>query len=278
MNESIENIQFNTGETNRELREKYNPEGSTLRKFQYRMLDMLLYLDKVCKEQGITWYLDGGNVLGAVRHGGFIPWDDDVDVVLTPKDHKRLTKYLLEHPHPQYVLQCKKTDKGYYSHGWVVLRDLKSEYIQDSNLHNARKYRGAQIDIFRYENHVNRALSIVSNLSMRVNIKFFIGRSHLVAQSIYWFQKFFFLPLLKVIGYCFSSKKLYAHTMGSLFNEWWIPENVLYPTKPILFEGHYFPGPARVDDFLKIKFGDNYMNLPPIDKRDKHQAKYKIWD
>ena len=70
-------IVFNTGETQSELRAKYNPEGSILRRAQMRMLDMLIYLDKVCKEQNIPYRIDGGNVLGAVRHGGFIPWDDD---------------------------------------------------------------------------------------------------------------------------------------------------------------------------------------------------------
>ena len=58
-------IVFNTGETQSELRAKYNPEGSILRRAQMRMLDMLLYFDKVCKEQKISYRIDGGNVLGA---------------------------------------------------------------------------------------------------------------------------------------------------------------------------------------------------------------------
>ena len=53
---------FNTGETQSELRAKYNPEGSILRRAQMRMLDMLLYFDKVCKEQNIPYSIDGGNV------------------------------------------------------------------------------------------------------------------------------------------------------------------------------------------------------------------------
>ena len=88
MNETV----FNTGETQGELRAKYNPDGSILRRAQLRMLDMLLYLDKVCKEQQIPYCLDSGNVLGAVRHGGFIPWDDDMDVLLT---RYRLKKELI---------------------------------------------------------------------------------------------------------------------------------------------------------------------------------------
>lgn len=150
-------IVFNTGETQAELRAKYNPEGSVLRRAQMRMLDMLLYFDQVCKEQKIPYRIDGGNVLGAVRHGGFIPWDDDVDVVIMRKDLHRLCDYLIKNPHPQYKLQTFETDYGYVG-AWVVLRDTKSEYIQDSVVHNARKYRGLQIDIFPYENRVIKPL------------------------------------------------------------------------------------------------------------------------
>lgn len=150
-------IVFNTGETQSELRAKYNPEGSILRRAQMRMLDMLLYFDKVCKEQRIPYRIDGGNVLGAVRHGGFIPWDDDIDVVIMRKDLHRLCDYLIKNPHPQYNIQTYKTDYGYVG-AWVVLRDTKSKYIQDSIEHKVRKYRGLQIDIFPYENRVIKSL------------------------------------------------------------------------------------------------------------------------
>ena len=83
---------FNTGETEKELKEKYNPEGSTLRKAQLRMLEMAVFLDKVLKENGITYYIEAGNLLGAVRHGGFIPWDDDFDIAVDAKDIKKIKK------------------------------------------------------------------------------------------------------------------------------------------------------------------------------------------
>ena len=63
-----------------ELRERYNPDGSILRKQQLRMLEMLQYIDFVCKKHNIRYWLCSGTLLGAVRHGGFIPWDDDVDI------------------------------------------------------------------------------------------------------------------------------------------------------------------------------------------------------
>lgn len=265
---------YNTGESPDELRQKYNPEGSILRKLQLRMLDMLIYLDKVCKEENIIWRLDAGQVLGAYRHGGFIPWDDDVDIVLLPNEHRRLIRYLEKHPHPQFVLQTNKTDK-FYSHGWAVLRDTKSEYIQNSIVHNARKYRGAQIDIFMYDNHLNKHLSRISTILPGINARFFIGRNSWIAQTIYVLQEFLLNPCLKGLGYFFSSKEKYAHSYG--LNGKFISSDALFPYKGIMFEGFEFPAPGNVEQYLEEKFGKDYMNLPPIEERDHHKASYRIW-
>lgn len=271
---------FNTGETPEGLKKKYNPEGSKLRKLQMRMLDMLLYIDKVCKEQQIDYRLDGGNVLGAVRHGGFIPWDDDVDIVLLSKEHKRLVKYLKEHPHPQYVVQVNDTDPGFYAPNWAVLRDLKSEYIQNSNLHNSRKYKGAQIDIFCNDNHLNKTLFKLVGIISAANIKLFIGRHPKIAYLIYKAQVSFIIPLCRILGYPFSAKDIYGSAYGHLaapYHLKWLHKDIVFPLKPIEFEGHMFPGPAKPNEFLSIKYGD-YMNLPPEEKRCHHHADYKIWD
>lgn len=275
-----ESTVFNTGETQKELREKYNPEGSKLRKLQMRMLDMLLYIDKVCKEQNIEWRLDGGNILGAVRHGGFIPWDDDIDIVLLPKEHKRLVNYLKKHPHPQFVLQDNDTDPGFYAPNWAVLRDTKSEYVQDSYVHNARKYKGAQIDIFCYDNHQTVFLYKMVSKFTELNMLKYIGRKPFIAQCIYKFEVKILIPFCKIIGYPFSTGNLYGHAYGHLYTNFhlkWITRDMFYPHKPIVFEAHEFPGPGDVHSFLSFKYGD-YMKLPPADRRDHHLATYNIWD
>lgn len=63
-----------------ELRQRYNPDGSLLRRQQMRMLHILVEVDKICQRHNIRYWLSSGTLIGAVRHGGFIPWDDDLDI------------------------------------------------------------------------------------------------------------------------------------------------------------------------------------------------------
>ena len=65
---------------------KYNGEGTMLRKAQLRMVDILVAIDKVCRDNGINYWIDYGTLLGAVRHKGFIPWDDDIDICVLTED------------------------------------------------------------------------------------------------------------------------------------------------------------------------------------------------
>ena len=267
---------FNTGETQEELKLKHNPEGSILRRAQYRMLDMLLYLDKLCKEQNIKWSLEGGNVLGAVRHGGFIPWDDDVDIIMERKEYNKLKKYLLSHPHPQFVLQTHKTDPGYYG-SWMVLRDLKSEYIQDCHIHNARKYRGMQIDIFPIEiGYFDFFHKIAAKIHF-INANYFIGKYHSIANLCYHFEQDILCPFFRLISRLFGKKNRFSYEYGH--GSWPKFEyKFVFPLSSINFEGHNFPSPNNVDAYLKSLYGENYMNLPSINKRNHHQATYRIYE
>ena len=267
---------YNTGETTEELKEKYNPEGSTLRKAQLRMLEMLLFLDKVLKELEIPYRLDGGNVLGAIRHGGFIPWDDDIDIIVYPGGLEKLRLYFETHVDLPYVLQNNKTDKGYYAHGWDVLRDLKSEYIVDTEEHRARHFKGLQIDIFTYEEVHNFTLHRIGGIIYNLWFNRFLGKSPHMCQLGYDLLDRVVFPFFRFLDTFIGKKKYYMHAYGPYF-KWRFPEDVMLPHKDIVFEGHVFPGPAKPEEFLTILYGD-YMKLPPEDKRNHHKAEYKIWE
>lgn len=112
-------------ETQEELREKYNPEGSDLRRMQMKMLDILTEVDKICKKHDIPYWLAGGTLLGAVRHGGFIPWDDDLDIELMREDYLKLIPLLRKELPEKFVVQTNKTDKNYFL-TFAKVRDTQS--------------------------------------------------------------------------------------------------------------------------------------------------------
>lgn len=118
-------------------------------------LDLLVQLDTVCRKHGIRYFCDGGTALGAVRHKGFIPWDDDVDVVMSRNEYEKLNAIApTEFRHP-YFWQTNETDPG-SARGHAQLRNSDTTAIMKSEMNSGKPlYRfnqGIFIDVFPFDN------------------------------------------------------------------------------------------------------------------------------
>lgn len=270
-----------SAELNKELRLKYNPDGSELRKAQLRMLEMLLFIDKVCTENGITYWLDSGTLIGAARHGGYIPWDDDTDICMPAEDCRKFKRVMLSSKYKDcdFILQCDETDPHFYS-PWDVLRDKKSEYVQNSPLHNMRKYKGLQVDIFCQDDKEFEFFRKKMQIFYLKMVKRVIGSSKIIARILrpflpltYFFFKRVMVPSLHVIH--FKKHDYYRMPYGAEFNSIRYKKNV-FPLKRIEFEGKSFNAPGNVDHYLRDIYG-NWEQVPDVNHIQTHNVEVKFF-
>ncbi len=260
-----------------DLRQKYNPEGSTLRKAQLRMLDILSVVDEIFRRNHIDYWLHGGSLLGAVRHHGFIPWDDDVDIAVRSSDMPRVRKVLQAELPNNLCFQDATTDSRYHLPISKV-RD-KHSLIDEVDSHNMKE-RGLYIDIIPME-------EIVSTKFKRPIDKFcrhcFWGRSRYNDRVLDRLIGFFgYYPMKLWIGMIRLWLKMFpTHIWGNLYgwDDLEEQETDVFPVQDIDFEGHTFMAPANPDAFLKVIYGD-YMQIPPEEKRsvNRHGMKIEIYD
>ena len=262
-----------------ELRTRYNPDGSDLRRAQLKMLDMLKFVDKVCQEQNITYWIESGTLLGAARHRGFIPWDDDTDICMPYDDYLRFKQYMLYHnTSTQYVLQCHQTDPHYYG-TWGVLRDLQNRYVKNDKRLNSFEYQGLQVDIFPV-NHISRNKTCwrITRwiFAYLVNAPMYDGRR---IQYLRWnvpLSCFFLMKILIPFLHLFTrrDKKHLYYRYGML---WWRKYSVddVFPLQRIFFEGSLFSAPNNVDAYLSGCYG-NWHQLPPEKLRLNHGFSFNL--
>jgi len=257
---------------------KYNGEGTILRKAQKRMLEILIEVDKICRKHNIPYWLDGGTLLGAVRHGGFIPWDDDLDIAMLRKDYDKLRKILPIELPKQFVFEDWRTNKDFnMKHGKV--RDLNS-YYEDSNWGNKNCYKGIYIDIFPKEKLIS--------YKWRKIIDFFYGRAfrrlhgfnnskiEYVIACLMWIPSYCVANISQFLANLFAKNNL-GHPFGGLPFYHDCKKSIIFPLKELRFEDKLFPAPYNHHQYLTYQYGD-YMQIPPAEQRITHASKIEIYE
>ena len=234
---------------------------------------MMIYLDRICRENNIDYWLSSGTLLGAVRHGGFIPWDDDLDIEMMRNDYEKLLGILAKQD--RYDLQTHKTDP-YYRLPFAKLRD-KHSFVEEYGRDAKYRFRGIFIDIFCLE----YTHDFPSRLAARLLrfISFYAVKGHSKMRRLLFMSMkkaiFTLIPTLRLLGALVPGRRL-RHTIGTPFRTERYEKDI-FPLKDIEFEGHLFRCPADHDAYLRRLFGD-YHTLPPVEQRIPHSVKVVFHD
>lgn len=255
---------------------------------QNKILEIAVYIEQFCTQYDIDYCLMGGSALGAKRHGGFIPWDDDLDIFMTPDNYEKFREKFVEFgDHEKFYLQeYGRTKKGHVTvpklrmNGTTYIEDL----TKDWDIH-----QGIFVDIFILHNCPNSKIkqlwqcfwakcAVVKGMSMRG-----YNRQKGLRKFLLWFSKL--LPrklmvdfaLRQVYRYRNVESDYYCNFLGKavykkgLYKKEWFNQ-----TEHIPFEKAELRVPVGLHEFLTERFGD-YM-IPPSEERIKWEQHALHWD
>ena len=258
-----------------------NYDQETLDKLHKVELEILEDFVKICDEHHLTYFLTGGSMLGAVRHSGFIPWDDDIDIGMPRKDYDEFMKIGQEALGDKYYLDSFETNKKCYLPFAKI--KMNGTVFDESISSHIDNHKGICIDIFSFDNvtdlkkfrlvKVLIIRTIVDTMYYRVGIRKFKDLRH----------KFLSLCCCILPRRVMMKYQRHLMRLNKNDNSEYIaplsgcqpyikevqPRKVILPVKKIKFEGKDYNGMQDPDTYLKGIYG-KYMELPPVEKRVNH--------
>lgn len=254
------------------------------------LLEIFEYIKDVCEQNDLTYLVIAGTALGAYRHGGFIPWDDDLDIALPRGDYEKLLKILHDIKHPLYEIQDESNEKGYFlpfvkvRKKNTVFREAVAPFLYERN--------GIFIDIFPIDTEdridtfdfkmrsfliklLNHALCVKNcreyYKDRRSRGKYLVDR--ITSLPFCFFSNRKLLHMQKKLMTARNHKSaIYAVNYASTYsiNKEAMPYEVYFPVKKITFEGKETYSYGNIENYLTRIYG-NYMELPPEEKRHTHE-------
>ena len=245
------------------LRQKYSPDGSPLRNSQMKMLEVMMLIDKICRDNHLVYFLSGGSALGAERHNGFIPWDDDLDITLPKKDFNQLVSILRELDSDRYVFQDRHTDFNYVN-CFPKFREKEGNLLgscpQRGKLY---KYKGVGVDIFcAAKNSFIRAFVCNKLKVALLHYTYLIKNDTLrkLVTKIQWGVYLFLVPLTWPLN-VFRKKGEMHNDLGQGFPKQYLWEFDIFPVAVAPFENVMLPVPRNQDAYLTSVYG-NWRQVP----------------
>jgi len=256
-----------------------------LRQVQLGILD---YIDAFCKKNGLQYYLCAGTLIGAVRHKGYIPWDDDIDIMMLRSDYEKLYELFNRDNDSEYELYSYRNRDDYFYPFMKVVNTRTSTKLYLS------KNAGVDIDIFPIDDMPDDEKKINRLRARSKRLRRFIRFKASAIDGKKTFRRF----VKSVLKICVpisskqlarkmdknasqynndpSSKSKATMAWSAGFSESVMPNEVYQSVTYLPFEGRMCPAPSGWDTYLSMVFGD-YMQLPPEDKRGGHDAFTYYW-
>lgn len=260
-------------------------EKAILNRLQNTQIKILDKIVEICETNNLQYFLIGGTLLGAVRHQGFIPWDDDLDIAMPRKDYEIFLRVCERYLGDNLFLDSFETNNKYWL-PFVKIR-MKNTIYQESVLIDYKGYDGIWVDIFPLDN-ASKEMSILQKIQF-----YFFGKIKSVLAYVSEINYIRSRNPIKILGYticAFIPKKCWfwmqkkimimnknekSNYFVNLGSQYGIKKQThlkskYYPSKKIQFVGKKYNVPNDFDYVLTKIYGANYMQLPPIEKRVTH--------
>ena len=271
------------------LSELTNEDKQIFKKLHSCQLEILDELDRICKKNNLKYFIYGGTLLGAVRHKGFIPWDDDIDIVMPREDFEKLGECCKKELDKKFFYQTNKTDP-LFPMLFAKIR-MNNTYVKEAKWENVDLHQGIFIDILPLD-----LFPETSNIKTKIILEKFnvlnsvcqTGRctsKHLISKIMY--KIYDKLPNQKlqikrnnfIKNLAKNNKTELICSFGShyrpmkrrILKRKWFSDSV-----EIEFEGKKYPAPVGWKEYLIYLFGESYMELPPEENRINHFNFYDV--
>ena len=258
-------------------------KNTILKRLHEIELEILDEIVRICECNNIQYFLIGGTLLGAIRHKGFIPWDDDLDIAMPRADYDRFLEICKSELNEKYIVDHYETNKEYWL-PFAKIRKKGTIYEQAILSNNPKALKGIWVDIFpldnaKYQDSIMQKLQAAIVKLLRRNI----GVQHKYYRVNSWKGKIIFSLMRmfsirtsfnlqhKVMTWWNDKDTDYFVNLGSQYGhkKQTIRKDKYFPATKVEFEGGLYYAPNDWDYILTRIYGD-YMKLPPEDKRVSH--------
>lgn len=266
---------------------KDTPDEYGIKELQDVLLEIMVYIDSFCNEHGVDYCLMAGSALGARRHEGFIPWDDDIDIYMTEDDYDRFRNAFLQNGDKEhfYLQEWGKTEyRGKHMVTMAKIR-MNGTALNEVALEGMRIHQGVFVDIFILHKCADRPVGqkkqyfwteavVLKGLQKRgYKPKGFKDRVLLTASKLIptkWMLKHGLYNAYKYQNADTNTYHGFVDTRS--FSRAVFSKDIMFPTKYVDFETIRLKVPGGLDKYLEIQFGSDYMTPPPVEKRpiNKH--------